>query len=56
VNPIVAVLLGWALAGEVITGRTIAAAVLVIVSVIFVSFGHAEKSERREPELNREAA
>jgi drug/metabolite transporter (DMT)-like permease len=56
VNPIVAVLLGWALAGEVITGRTIVAAALVIVSVIFVSFGHAEKSTRREPELDQEAA
>jgi drug/metabolite transporter (DMT)-like permease len=56
VNPIVAVLLGWALAGEVITGRTIVAAALVIVSVIFVSFGHAEKSEQVSQDLDQEAA
>ena len=56
VNPIVAVLLGWALAGEIITGRTILAAVLVIVSVVFVSLGHSEKSDQPAPELDREAA
>jgi drug/metabolite transporter (DMT)-like permease len=56
VNPIVAVFLGWLLAGEVITSRTIIAAALVIVSVICVSFGHAEKSEPVCEELDEEAA
>ncbi|HEX6880583.1 MAG TPA: EamA family transporter, partial [Terriglobales bacterium] len=40
VNPIVAVLLGWGLAGEAVGGRVVVAAVLVIASVIFVSVGH----------------
>jgi drug/metabolite transporter (DMT)-like permease len=56
VNPIVAVFLGWLLAGEVITGRTIIAAALVIISVIFVSLGHAEKSQPVCEELDEEAA
>ncbi len=51
VNPIVAVLLGWLLAGEQLTGRALVAAGLVIVSVVCVSFGH---SEERQPEVGRE--
>ena len=33
VNPVVAVLLGWAVAGEVVTGRTGPAAALVVLGV-----------------------
>jgi drug/metabolite transporter (DMT)-like permease len=56
VNPIVAVFLGWLLAGEVVTGRTIVAAALVIVSVICVSLGHAERAQQPSSELDEEAA
>jgi drug/metabolite transporter (DMT)-like permease len=56
VNPIVAVFLGWLLAGEVITRRTIVAAALVIVSVICVSFGHAEEHQKPCEQLDEEAA
>lgn len=56
VNPVVAVFLGWALANEMVTGRTLIAAVLVVASVIFVSFGHSEGRERVTGELDEEAA
>jgi drug/metabolite transporter (DMT)-like permease len=36
VNPVVAVLLGWAVAGEVMTGRTVPAALLVVVGVMLL--------------------
>jgi len=56
VNPIVAVFLGWSLAGEALNGRTVIAAVLVVVSVICVSFGHAEKRQQPCERLDEEAA
>jgi drug/metabolite transporter (DMT)-like permease len=56
VNPIVAVFLGWALAGEALSGRTIVAAALVILSVICVSLGHSEKRQQATQELDEEAA
>src|SRR6185369_4381940 len=56
VNPIVAVFLGWSLAGEALNGRTVIAAVLVVVSVICVSFGHAEKRQQPCEGLDEEAA
>jgi len=41
VNPIVAVLLGWLLAGEKMTANAGAAALLVIAAVILVDRGMA---------------
>ncbi len=55
-NPVIAVFLGWALAGEIITGRMLVAAGFVIISVICVSFGHSETRERVSGELDEEAA
>jgi drug/metabolite transporter (DMT)-like permease len=50
VNPIVAVLLGWALAGEGIEARTLVAALVIIGAVILI------QSERgRSPKTSREA-
>jgi drug/metabolite transporter (DMT)-like permease len=37
VNPVVAVLLGWAIAGEEITVRTIAAAGVIVVAVVIIT-------------------
>ncbi len=56
VNPVVAVFLGWALADETVTGRTLIAAALVVASVISVSFGHKEERERITGRLDEEAA
>lgn len=48
VNPVVAVLLGWLLAGEPVGWRTLAASALVVVSVILVSAGHSSKASLTE--------
>jgi drug/metabolite transporter (DMT)-like permease len=37
VNPVVAVLLGWGLAGEAVTSRTLAAAAVIIASVVMIT-------------------
>ena len=36
VNPVVAVLLGWLVLGEAVTGRTIAAMVLILGAVLMI--------------------
>jgi drug/metabolite transporter (DMT)-like permease len=47
VNPVVAVLLGWALAGEAMTPRTLAAAAIIISSVVVVTSGRAQNRRQR---------
>jgi drug/metabolite transporter (DMT)-like permease len=39
VNPVVAVLLGWAFAGELVTGRTLLAGAIIVVSVVLLITG-----------------
>lgn len=39
VNPVVAVLLGWGLAGEPLTARTLAASVIIIGAVVLITLG-----------------
>lgn len=41
VNPIVAMALGWAFAGEALTGRTLTAAAVVIVAVVLITTARA---------------
>ena len=41
VNPVVAVLLGWALGGEAVSGRMLGAAALIVVAVLLVTVGRA---------------
>jgi drug/metabolite transporter (DMT)-like permease len=50
VNPVVAVFLGWALAGEPITARTLVAAAIIIGAVALITGGQQKKLvvERRE--------
>jgi drug/metabolite transporter (DMT)-like permease len=38
VNPVVAVLLGWAFAGEAVTGRTVAAMAVIVGAVVLITF------------------
>jgi drug/metabolite transporter (DMT)-like permease len=45
VNPIVAVLLGWALANEPITARTLVAAAIILASVAMISMTGGAKTE-----------
>jgi drug/metabolite transporter (DMT)-like permease len=45
VNPIVAVVLGWALAGEALTPRVLAAAAIIVVAVaLIIRHGGEEES------------
>jgi drug/metabolite transporter (DMT)-like permease len=39
VNPIVAVFLGWAIAGEKLTGRTLVASLVIVAAVILIITG-----------------
>lgn len=50
VNPVVAVLLGWALAGEPLTARTIVATVIIVSSVALLTL-RTRPAERRRPIL-----
>jgi drug/metabolite transporter (DMT)-like permease len=50
VNPLVAVLLGWAFLGEHITGQTLLAAALIIVAVVLI-LSRPPVATRRPPDL-----
>lgn len=39
VNPVVAMLLGWAFAGEALTGQSLASALIIVAGVVLISFG-----------------
>ena len=41
VNPVVAVLLGWALAGEVVTARTLLASAVIVAAVVMITRGRS---------------
>lgn len=58
VNPVVAVILGWALGGEQMSARVIVSAVLVVLSVVLISKDTGRRSEKpeRAPEPEEEAA
>lgn len=58
VNPVVAVLLGWALAGESITGRTVAAMAVIVAAVVLITTrgSGAKPSAAAEPALDPEVA
>lgn len=47
VNPVVALLLGWAFASEVLTGRTIFAAVIIIAGVALINSGQFAAAGRQ---------
>lgn len=59
VNPVIAVLLGWLLLNEPITGRTILAMVLILVAVVWIQFSHlvapAPRTETPPPLARPEA-
>jgi drug/metabolite transporter (DMT)-like permease len=54
VNPVVAVLLGWAFAGEALTTRTLLAAAVIIGAVAMIIQTGGERSAKEQSE--REAA
>ncbi len=58
VNPVVAVLLGWAILGEALTPRMFAAAAVIVAGVVLITLERARASGRRQPaaETAEEAA
>ena len=50
VNPVVAMILGWLIAGEPITGRTIMAAVIILASVVMITTARPP-APKRAPRL-----
>jgi drug/metabolite transporter (DMT)-like permease len=55
VNPVVAVFLGWAFAGEILTPRAIAASIIIIAAVVLITTARAAQRQP-EPELTDGAA
>lgn len=49
INPVVAVLLGWALAGEVVTGRTLVGGAVVLVAVVLIVTGRPGEPVPAQP-------
>ena len=49
VNPVVAVFLGWALAGETLNLRTLVAAAIIISSVVVITSARAQNGQQRAP-------
>jgi drug/metabolite transporter (DMT)-like permease len=49
VNPVVAVLLGWAFAGELVTGRTLVGGAIVLASVVLLVTGRPDQPVPAQP-------
>ncbi len=56
VNPVVAVLLGWALAGEALTLRTVAAAAVIVAGVVVLTTYQAHQRRRDKEAIAQEPA
>jgi drug/metabolite transporter (DMT)-like permease len=60
VNPVVAVFLGWAIANEPISARTLLAAAIIIFAVVLITAGQhgqkAQDAQPRDPRPGRRAA
>jgi len=54
VNPVIAVLLGWLLLHEVVTGRTFIAMAMILGAVIWIQFSHKLKKRDAPPIVNPE--
>lgn len=55
VNPVVAVLLGWAILGEALTPRMFAAAAVIVAGVVLITLERARSSARRQSEATEPA-
>ena len=52
VNPVVAVLLGWAIAGESMTAQMLIGAAVIVVSVMLVTANNKKKTQSEEIEIH----
>ena len=53
VNPVVAVFLGWALAGEAVSLRTLAAAAVIVAAVVLITLSESGSSTTARPVIRR---
>ncbi|MEP6788177.1 MAG: EamA family transporter [Acidobacteriota bacterium] len=53
VNPVVAVFLGWAIAGESLTGQMLVGAAVIVVSVMLVTANNKRNAKPEEPEIHK---
>jgi drug/metabolite transporter (DMT)-like permease len=49
VNPVIAVFLGWAFAHEILTGQTLAAAVLIVTAVVLITLDSRKVKTKERP-------
>ena len=56
VNPLVAVFLGWAFAGEMVTPRTLLAAAVIIGGVLLIRVGGEQRAEEEIPDASADMA
>ncbi len=56
VNPVIAVLLGWLIAGESMTGQMLIGAGIVVTSVMLITSQSAEDNEQEESAIHRSEA
>ncbi len=56
VNPVVAVFLGWLIAGESVGPRTIAASVLIVGAVVLITTSSLRRAKQLAPVRNLEPA
>jgi drug/metabolite transporter (DMT)-like permease len=49
VNPVVAVFLGWALAGEIVALRTLVAAAVIVAAVVLITLPEGGSSSTARP-------
>lgn len=56
VNPVVAVLLGWAIAGEPLSPRTLLATVVIVAGVVFITSGRSRPALERPETVAADAA
>jgi drug/metabolite transporter (DMT)-like permease len=54
VNPIVAVFLGWLILGEPLTGRTLAAAAIIISGVVLITLSRRAPAPAKEQAVMEE--
>ena len=53
VNPVVAVFLGWAIAGESLTGQMLVGAAVIVVSVMLVTGNNKKKTQLAETAIHK---
>ncbi len=49
VNPVIALVLGWAFAGEALTSRSLLAAAIIVAAVVLIIANRAKAANKKDP-------